>query len=1290
TFNTGNVTVGSDGTLTVGDADALTLENMNVGGGSGTTDVSAGGTLDVREGATLASAVTSASAVTNAGTINGTLGLSGAGSLLQSTSGVVTGTATLASGTQITSDGSLADVLNRGSCVNQSTGQAGTVTNQGLGSVSNAGTLGALIHNSSNSFANTGDITGAVSVSNGTVTNTGTMDAGASVTGGTLTNSGQVAGDVSVTGGDFNLSGGTVVDGSGAGAGPGDVTIGDDTGAAGFLATGTSSIAGAFSVGAQGTAIVGNTDATPDQLTVSGTTDVTGAGGNAAALSVVGGATFNTGNVTVGSDGTLTVGDADALTLENMNVGGGSGTTDVSAGGTLDVREGATLASAVTSASAVTNAGTINGTLGLSGAGSLLQSTSGVVTGTATLASGTQITSDGSLADVLNSGTFVNQSNGQAGTVTNQGLGTGSNAGTLGALIHNSSNSFANTGDITGAVSVSNGTVTNTGTMDAGASVTGGTLTNSGQVAGDVSVTGGDFNLSGGTVVDGSGAGAGPGDVTIGDDTGAAGFLATGTSSIAGAFSVGAQGTAIVGNTDATPDQLTVSGTTDVTGAGGNAAALSVVGGATFNTGNVTVGSDGTLTVGDADALTLENMNVGGGSGTMDVSAGGTLDVREGATLASAVTSAGTVTNAGAITGSVGVSAGTVTNAATGAMNGGALVSGGALDNAGQIAGDVSVTGGSFTLSDGSSVTVGAASGDVTIDGVGTQFDTTGTSSIAGDFALLNGGQATIGDGVIATVLTVSGAGGTTVDGTSSLTVTSNATLLSAISNTGTINFENSALVTGSITGAGLLNVSGDATVDGSISSANTISLANGTTGQTFSVTGDLVGVSNTVLAFDVDLADGAADIDLIDVTGEVSGSFLLSFADATSANADLPASDLTFLLWGSENAASFTYDFTDLTQNNPSYDYTVVPESGGSGLALHVAIDQDVGALAGSVALSQSLIGALVNRPTSPFTVGRAIPEEKNCAPGGWGRVTGGNVDASGDTTDSGGMQNGSNVTATYTGVQLGGDLSCFNGSIGGWDMAFGGFLGFNRGSGTISTISVANSTATSSPTANDFQQSYGGVYMTASKGNLVADLQVRTEKTDFTLNNASIAGTALSDATFASRATTVSGSVSASFPLKETGWNLVPTAGFMLSRSKTDTITFDLRSGETQPATLQIDDHTTKLGFLGLSASKLRIAETGDSAKSYFITGTYYRDFSEDLASHYADPENAIQGSLASETLGSFGEISIGMSYLKVLQTNGHGLPAKQFNASVRLDGRFSGSMNSTALTAQARWQF
>jgi hypothetical protein len=60
-----------------------------------------------------------------------------------------------------------------------------------------------------------------------------------------------------------------------------------------------------------------------------------------------------------------------------------------------------------------------------------------------------------------------------------------------------------------------------------------------------------------------------------------------------------------------------------------------------------------------------------------------------------------------------------------------------------------------------------------------------------------------------------------------------------------------------------------------------------------------------------------------------------------------------------------------------------------------------------------------------------------------------------------------------------------------------------------------------------------------------------------------------------------------------------------------------------------------------------------------------------------------------LTTESLGTFGEVSFGLTYVKVLEDGQVGA-ARQINAGIRLDTRFSDRIDAYNLTAQARLQF
>jgi outer membrane autotransporter protein len=361
----------------------------------------------------------------------------------------------------------------------------------------------------------------------------------------------------------------------------------------------------------------------------------------------------------------------------------------------------------------------------------------------------------------------------------------------------------------------------------------------------------------------------------------------------------------------------------------------------------------------------------------------------------------------------------------------------------------------------------------------------------------------------------------------------------------------------------------------------------------------------------------------------------------------------------------------------------------------LRTFLNPGISGLAGNVTLTQSLIGSVINRPSSPFVSGLAYDDPDACGPGVWGRAIGGAADTNGNTSDGTDVFN-SKLSATYAGIQLGGDFACFNGYFNGWDLAFGGIAGLNNGSvdqpvfavdpsapGGVSNIQTSTTTA-------DFNQFYGGIYTAAVRGPLAIDLQYRVEKTDFDLTNTPIGGSSglgLTGTEFSSRAQTLSGSVSYAFPIADTNLTVLPVAGFAWTKTKTDPITFD--NGDT----LEVDDFDNQTGFVGATVARSVFAEDGNSAFNQFITATYYNDFADDPTStfNFIDPDtNAAQvDNLINENLGAYTELSVGLNYVRILNP-GQAIPARQLNASIRADARFGDQLESWGLTGQLRLQF
>ena len=257
---------------------------------------------------------------------------------------------------------------------------------------------------------------------------------------------------------------------------------------------------------------------------------------------------------------------------------------------------------------------------------------------------------------------------------------------------------------------------------------------------------------------------------------------------------------------------------------------------------------------------------------------------------------------------------------------------------------------------------------------------------------------------------------------------------------------------------------------------------------------------------------------------------------------------------------------------------------------------------------------------------------------------------------------------------------------------MAFGTIGGVNKGKtsnpvfGVNAVTGVLDPTTTLSTTKTEFTQTYGGVYMSANRGRFFADLQYRYEDTEFsTTNTAAAAGNptlGLNNTTYKSEANTISGSVGYAFPIERvSGLAFVPTAGFAITKTRLDNIVN--ASGDV----LATQDRTSRTAFAGATLSRSRIAEDGQSAINYFATATYYHDFSDELQGTFTS--GGTPSSFTIDNLGSYGELSAGINYTKLLNPGQLGR-ARQFDASLRVDGRKSGNLESWGITGQVRFQF
>lgn len=1348
---TGTITLTGAGTiLTVnGSANAINAGNFNgtngTVDGTGTLNIS-GGTFLVGASGDVQTATTIAAggSVTNNG---GMAGVGNAGSFTNNgTAGALTNTG---AGTG-SSSGTLANLTHSSSALFTNTGaisgavtvNSGTVTLSGASNIGNASTvtvtggilnagvadtIGGLVANGGTTNVSAALTMGELSGTAGSIVTTGTgalivgdSDAVDSSFGGVISGAGtlqKVGTDTLTLTGVNTLSGGVTVSngtlaltGSG-GLANGAITIDaagsltTDGGAFGSAVTITNNGLPAALVAPFGLMLTGGGDETIASMSGNGTTnlssgsvltlnagtsDIAGVISGAGGLTVTGTSTTNltaantyTG-ATVVAGGALNLNGAGAIASTVVTISGnGALTTDgdgiadaaaVSVAGTGILRVDGT----ETIASLTQTGGFVNGTSTLTTTS--FDQTGGTTSGTVTVATGTFTQNGGTIG----TGTTVTQS-------TSATLSGGTIAGTLGGA---------------GAVTVQTGTTTVTGTI----------------TSTDVTVASGELSLD-------SGAGLTPAtDLTVNGglvDVNIDEAIAT-LSGTGGSVDVDAANTLTLG--EATADTATYAG--NVTG-GGDLIKLGtniqVLSGANGLTGAVDV-NDGTLRItGTIAATDLETAAAGtletdGGAlvntavvtnaGTFRITAGtetiasvngaGGIDLNTGnltlaganSAISGAITGSGTLTVNAAADGDATGGATVVLSGDSNAYTGTAQVTEGILrvTATGNLGGPVNVAtlgqfelvggtlGGDLVNTGGVVLAEGTMEGNVTNQNVGAgggadegTFTTTGdvTFSPAATLTFTNAGTVTASAGSILGLSSYTNQSGGLTSVTSGRTLQAT----NVTNDAGAVLVIDASTVDGNLINNGTLQSNGSSTITGNLSNGGTVDLEDGATDDVLTVNGGVSG-SGT---YQLDLNLGTGTSDLVDATLNTASTINLSF-DITG-NGYVGAAITVFS--GAAGGAAVTGSAALPVGGSVIYTLDQV----GSDIQVLSQVNPAVGGVAASAAMTQSLIGTIVNRPTSPFVSGLAA--EEGCSQGGYFRATGGKATVDGSSASNGFTTN-STITSDFYGVQGGYDVGCFDGRFfDGWDGAAGVLLGYNAGSTDQSLFSdPTQPTLATGLLGTEFSQNYLGLYVAGAKDRISADLQLRYDDTSFDLSEATFVGApvGLDGLSYSTKATTIGTRLNYRFDInEEKGINFVPTVGFNLTHVTGDTLT--LSGGET----LELQAFTSVVGFVGGALAKTFIAEDGGSATTTFVSGNYYQDFGGDRTALFDLDGDGIDPEVVTvASIGGFGELSLGVNYVKILD-GGSSAGAKQLNASLRADARFGESVSDAySVTAQVRLSF
>ncbi|MBT5558498.1 MAG: hypothetical protein HOJ88_01285, partial [Proteobacteria bacterium] len=513
--------------------------------------------------------------------------------------------------------------------------------------------------------------------------------------------------------------------------------------------------------------------------------------------------------------------------------------------------------------------------------------------------------------------------------------------------------------------------------------------------------------------------------------------------------------------------------------------------------------------------------------------------------------------------------------------------------------------------------------------------------------------------------------------------------------------------ISNSVINSGTFKVEGQRNIGGNYTSTgSTLDLtSDAVAGTTLTIGGNLALTGEVKL--DANLDTGTSDSIVVDET--LSGTAAIKFNNLGAVEKGFEnISVISF----KNKEEDFAYTVSGLPTNGNLFNYRLIDTP--TEIQLQSTVSSGIASLAATVGLTQTIVGAIVNRPTSPF-VGSLVSgaDENPCGEGSWVRLTGGNADAEGTYKDStSGLSGTAPVSLLYKGIQVGTDKACFDGTYNGWDMAFGGIAGANGGSteNKVFGVDLLGSTTTElrSVTNTNFDQAYGGAYLTASKGRYFSDVQYRFNNTKYSSTNKAVVTGAevdLTDSVYNTYGSTISGSFGYSMPIGEPegGLTFVSSAGASLSDLSTTLVNMG------DDGSLKIGDTESRIGFISGTVAKSKVLPDGESLISYFGTFTSYEDFGDDPTALYSPAEGDSRPLLLSN-VGKYNEISAGLNFVRILSPSFFETArntaakrntlapklinivskARQLNANIRLDSRFANGLNSMGVAAQVRLQF
>ena len=330
----------------------------------------------------------------------------------------------------------------------------------------------------------------------------------------------------------------------------------------------------------------------------------------------------------------------------------------------------------------------------------------------------------------------------------------------------------------------------------------------------------------------------------------------------------------------------------------------------------------------------------------------------------------------------------------------------------------------------------------------------------------------------------------------------------------------------------------------------------------------------------------------------------------------------------------------------------------------------------------------AFLGQQGSAFVSAPGNPAPDQPGGGVWVRGVGGQANVSSTSRSTGiSTQGGANFNTTSTGCATS-QRQTFAGAQVGADIARLNWNGWNLHLGTAAGYLSAKTTDNAG-FGNNFEVPFFGTYLVATQGRFFADLMVRQEFYNMSLNNP---GFSFANQPIGGHGYSISASTGYNFDLGQ-GWFIEPSAGFIYSRTSVDNFTAPGVFGANFTGItgiVQTNDVISEIGRASLRVGKA--IETPTVIWQPFATASVFHEFAGDVVSNYVSLNGVFPSppgtnpftytqQTSTSRVGTYGQYSLGLAG-QIVNTGWLGF--------VRVDYRNGGNIDGWTGNAGIRYQF